>query len=158
MQHEPIVLGCNCCYTRGTASYVFGAADVPETKGWTSTTTEIGPLNRLYMPGASYNDTCPVFLRLSQSIPHRNICLSHYYTARRSYRMRIAATMFAQDRPPMPPLATLLKYPLLGFFVCKSLVPLPAERTKLDENISPPLASVSNVSVLNFVLLNFDRQ
>lgn len=29
--------------------------------------------------------------------------------------MRIAATMFAQDRPPMPPLATLLKYPLLGF-------------------------------------------
>ncbi|KAK9296701.1 hypothetical protein QLX08_009373 [Tetragonisca angustula] len=80
MQHEPIVLGCNCCYTRGTASYVFGAADVPETKGWTSTTTEIGPLNRLYMPGASYNDTCPVFLRLNQSIPpqkHLFISLLH---------------------------------------------------------------------------------
>lgn len=77
---------------------------------------EAGLLSCLYMPRASRNDTCPVFLRRGQSIPTET---SVYLAIKPPEEVATGCDNVCAGRSSMP-LAMVLKYPL-QFFLCSQL-------------------------------------
>lgn len=118
---------------------------------------EIGPLNCLYMPRASYNDTCPVFLRPSQSIPTG----TSVYLA-----ITLPGELYRCDRvcpgSSSMPLATILKYPLqfissIFFFSFPFLSALAGPQNIADWNkISHPFGRRSDISPF-LIIFDYER-
>lgn len=118
---------------------------------------EIGPLNCLYMPRASYNDTCPVFLRPSQSIPTGT---SVYLAITLPRELYYAATVFVQDRPRCRWQRSLnIHYNLflLFFFSFPFLSALAGPQNIADWNkISHPFGRRSDISPF-LIIFDYER-
>lgn len=114
---------------------------------------EIGPLNCLYMPRASYNDTCPVFLRPSQSIPTGTSVYLAITLPGELYRVCPGSSSM--------PLATILKYPLqfissIFFFLFLSFRLWPARKTADWNKISHPFGRRSDISPF-LIIFDYER-